>query len=206
MSLTVHSSEILFVDDLPPHSGSQSSDSVTIVILTFVRSHVILGQRCMTPYLYTNRRATRFLLAERTPVVLQFPDSHILQCELNTISRTGGLLSVPCVVDAGSQATLMFRTHKGLLFANVEMLLASTTYQAFRFTDLREQDKSRLLSAFQSELFRNIREEELIEEFRSATATWDPPRRKNLVRPVLAVGTIAALCSSLIYIVGAHLR
>lgn len=129
-----------------------------------------------------------------------------MQCELNTISRTGGVLSVPHTVDPGSQATLMFRTYKGLLFANVEMLLASSTLQPFRFTELAEQDKRMLQSAFQSELFRNIREEELIEEFRSATATWDPPRRRNIVRPVLAVGTIAALCSSVIYIVGAHLR
>ncbi len=160
----------------------------------------------MTPYLYDNRRATRFLLAERTPVILQFPDSQIIQGELNSISRRGGLLSVARVMNPGTQATLMFRTPKGLLFATVEMLTASPGHQAFRFVDLREQDKRILLSAFQSDLYRNVREEELIEEFRAATATWDPPRNRNLVRPALAVGTIAALCSSLIYIVGAHLR
>ena len=160
----------------------------------------------MTPYQYQNRRATRFLLAERTSVVLQFSDSHAVQCELNTISRTGGLLSVPRIFDPGALATLMFRTHKGLLFATVEMLSAFSTYQPFRFLDLSEQDKLTLQSAFQSELYRNIREEELIEEFRSAIATWEPPRRRNFVRPALAVGTIAALCSSVIYVLGSHLR
>ena len=160
----------------------------------------------MTSYLYPNRRATRFRLAERTSVVLQFPDSHAVQCELSTISRTGGALSAPQGIDPGTVATLMFRTHKGLLFATVEILTALSTYQPFRFVDLTEQDKRTLQSAFQSELYRNIREEELIEDFRSAIATWDPPRPRNFVRPALAVGTIAALCSSVIYILGAHLR
>ena len=160
----------------------------------------------MTPYLYQNRRATRFRLAERTSVVLQFPDSHVLQCELDVISRTGGLLSAPRLMDAGAQATLMFRTHKGLLFATVEMLPAPSSQRPFRFVDLSEHDQRTLQSAFQSELYRNTREEELIEEFRSAIATWDPPRPRNFVRPVLAVATLAALCSSVIYIIGAHLR
>jgi hypothetical protein len=160
----------------------------------------------MTPYLYQNRRATRFSLAERTAVVLQFPDSHAIQCELDVISRTGGLLSAAGVIDPGSQATLMLRTHKGLLFATVEMLPACSTQRPFRFVDLSERDQRTLQSAFQSELYRNTREEELIEEFRSAIATWDPPRPAHLSRRVLAAATVAALCSSVIYILSAHLR
>ena len=160
----------------------------------------------MTPHLYQNRRATRFSLAERTAVVLQFPDSHVLQCELDVISRTGGLLSAAGAIDPGSQATLMLRTHKGLLFATVEMLAALPSQQPFRFVDLSESDRRTLQSAFQSELYRNTREEELIEEFRSAMATWDPPRPRNIKRAALAVGTLAALCSSVLYILSAHLR
>src|ERR1700757_5256288 len=147
----------------------------------------------MTPYLYQNRRATRFHLAERTSVVLQFPDSHAMQCELDVISRTGGLLSAAGVIDPGSQATLMLRTHKGLLFATVEMLPGSAHHRPFRFVDLSEHDRRTLQSAFQSELYRDTREEELIEEFRSAMATWDPPRPRNIKRAALAVGTLAAL-------------
>jgi hypothetical protein len=160
----------------------------------------------MTPYLYQNRRATRFSLAERTSVVLQFPDSHALQCELDVISRTGGLLSAAHAIDPGSQATMMLRTHRGLLFATVEMLTASSTQQPFRFVDLSAHDRRTLQSAFQSELYRNTREEELIEEFRSAIATWDPPRPRNLARRALTVATLAALCSSVVYILSAHLR
>ena len=160
----------------------------------------------MTPYLYENRRATRFSLAERTSVVLQFPDSHAIQCELDVLSRTGGLLSAAGAIDPGSQATLMLRTHKGLMFATVEMLPAFAKQQPFRFVDLSEHDRRTLESAFQSELYRNTREEELIEEFRSAIATWDPPRSGAFGRRVLAVATVAALCSSVLYILSAHLR
>ena len=160
----------------------------------------------MTPYLYENRRATRFSLAERTSVVLQFPDSHAIQCELDIISRTGGLLTAASAIDAGSQATLMLRTHKGLLFATVELLPASANRRPFRFVDLSEHDRRTLQSAFQSELYRNTREEELIEEFRSSIATWDPPRSSNFGRRVLAAATVAALCSSVLYILSAHLR
>lgn len=159
----------------------------------------------MTPYLYQNRRATRFSLAERTSVVLQFPDSRAIQCELDVISRTGGLLSAADALNPGSQATLMLRTHKGLLFATVEMLPALSTQRPFRFVDLSEHDRHTLLSAFQSELYRNTREEELIEEFRSAIATWNPPRKTNLSHRVLIGATIAALCSSVLYVLGAHL-
>ena len=160
----------------------------------------------MTPYQYQNRRATRFRLAERTSVVLQFDDARVLQCELDVISRNGGILSADHVIDPGSYATLMFRTHKGLLFASVEMLPASSTPQPFRFVDLSENDQRTLQLAFQSDRYRNIREEELIEEFRSAIATWDPPRRANLSHRVLIGATIAAFCSSVIYILSAHLR
>jgi hypothetical protein len=160
----------------------------------------------MTPYLYENRRATRFSLAERTSVVLQFPDSRAVQCELDVISRTGGLLSAAGAIDPGSQATLMLRTHKGLLFATVEMLPASTNQRPFRFVDLSEHDRRTLQFAFQAELYRNTKEEELIEEFRSAIATWDPPRKVNLSHRVLIGATIAAFCSSVIYVLSSHLR
>lgn len=160
----------------------------------------------MTPYLYQNRRATRFSLGERTSVVLQFPDSHAIQCELDVISRTGGLLSAAGVIDPGSQATLMLRTHKGLLFATVEMLPAAANRRPFRFVDLSEHDRRTLQSAFQSEMYRNTKEEELIEEFRSAITVWDPPRKAHLSHRVLIGATLAALCSSVIYILSMHLR
>jgi len=160
------------------------------------------------PYqMYAKRRASRFRLAETTPAVLLFQDSSVTPCELHTISRTGGVLSLCKAVDPGSVATLMFRTHKGLIFATTEMLPPlSVNHQPFRFVELKEDDKRRLLAAFQSGLYRNIQEEEWIEEFRAAIVNWNPPVRRHVFRPILAAATLATLCCSVLYVLSAHLR
>jgi hypothetical protein len=163
----------------------------------------------MTPsyQMYANRRAARFRLAQTTPAVLAFQDSPVMPCELQIISRTGGVLSLSKLLDQGSAGTLMFRTHKGLVFATAEMLPpVSENHQPFRFVDLKKDDEHRLLAAFQSGLYRNVREEEWIEEFRAAILNWDPPRRRHFFRPVLGAATLATLGLSVLYILGAHLR
>ncbi len=163
----------------------------------------------MTPscQMYANRRAARFRLAETTPAVLEFQDSSVTPCELQIISRTGGVLSLSKVLDQGSAGTLMFRTHKGLVFATAEMLPPlSGNHQPFHFVELKEDDERRLLAAFQSGLYRNVLEEEWIEEFRAAIMNWNPPRRRHFFRPVLTAAILATLCFSVIYILSAHLR
>jgi hypothetical protein len=110
-------------------------------------------------------------------------------------------------VDQSSDATLMFRTHKGVVFATTEMLPAlSWNHQPFRFVELEEDDERRLLAAFQSGLYRNIQEEEWIEEFRAAVVNWNPPERGHIFRPVLAAATLVTLCCSVLYVLGAYLR
>lgn len=164
----------------------------------------------MTPahQLHDNRRASRFRLAETTPAVLQFEDARLTQGELQVISRTGGLLFLNKAVELGSVVTFMFRTHKGLIFATVEMLLpVSSNQQPFRFLELKEDDKLRMQAAFESGIYRNIQEEEMIEEFRAAIANWDPPSpRRHFLKPALAAVTFAILCVSVIYVLGAHIR
>jgi hypothetical protein len=162
----------------------------------------------MTPsdQMYANKRAARFRVAETTPAVLEFQDSSVAPCELQIISRTGGVVSLSKVLDQGSVGTLMFRTHKGLVFATAEMLSPlSRNHQPFHFVELKEEDRRTLLSAFQSGLYRNIQEEEWIEEFRAAVANWNPPKRRHNFRPVLAAATFATLCFGVIYILSAHL-
>jgi len=101
----------------------------------------------------------------------------------------------------------MFRTHKGLIFATTEMLPPlSVNHQPFRFVELKEDDKRRLLAAFQSGLYRNIQEEGWIEEFRAAIVNWNPPVRRYVFSPVLAATTLATLCCSVLYVLSAHLR
>ena len=161
------------------------------------------------PYqLHANRLAPRFRLAETTPAVLQFQDSRLTPGELQVISRTGGLLSLSKPVDQGSVVKLMFQTHRGPVSGTAEMLCPlSWSHQPFRFVGLEEDDQHRMQAAFQSGLYRNIEEEEWIEEFRAAIVNWNFPPRRHFLRPVLAAVTLATLCSgSLIYVFGAHLR
>lgn len=159
--------------------------------------------------LHVDRRAPRFRLAEITPAVLQFQDSRLTPGELQIISRTGGLLSLSKTVDRGSVVKLMFRTHRGPVSGTAEMLRPlSWNHQPFRFVGLEEDDQHRMQAAFQSGMYRNIAEEEWIEEFRAAIANWNPPPRRHFLKAaVLAAATVATLClGSVIYVFSAHLR
>jgi len=158
---------------------------------------------------HVNRRAPRFRLAETTPAVLQFQDSRLTPGELQIISRTGGLLSLSKTVNQGSVVKLMFRTHKGPVSGTAEMLCPlSWNHQPFRFVALEEGDQRRMRVAFQSGMYRNIAEEEWIEEFRAAIVNWNPaPRRHFLRAVVLAAVTVATICLGIvIYVFSAHLR
>jgi hypothetical protein len=156
----------------------------------------------------TNWRAPRFRVAEVTPAVLEFQDCHFASGELQIISRTGGLLSLPKPVDQGSVVKLMFRTHRGPVFGTAELLHPiSWSHQPFRFVGLEEDDQRRMLSAFQSGLYRNMEEEEWIEEFRAAIVNWNPNPHKRFFRAVLAAVSLAVLClGSVFYVVSMHLK
>ena len=158
--------------------------------------------------LHANRRAPRFRLAETTPAVLQLRDSRLTPGELQVISRTGGLLSLSKTVDQGSVVKLMFRTHRGPVFGTVEMLCPlSWSHQPFRFVGLEEDDQHRMQAAFQSGIYRNIEEEEWIEEFRAAIANWNPAPQRHFFRAALTAVTLATLClGSVIYVCSAYLR
>ncbi len=57
-------------------------------------------------------RSPRVRLADITPAVLRLPDGRRHRCKLETISLTGGLLSMPNMLDRGSRTKLMFLTHR----------------------------------------------------------------------------------------------
>jgi hypothetical protein len=158
--------------------------------------------------LYAKRRTPRFRLVETTPAVLRFQDSRLTQGELQVISRTGGLLSVSKTVDQGSVVKLMFRTHRGPVFGTVEMLCpVSWSHQPFRFVGLDEDDQHTMQAAFQSGIYRNIEEEEWIEEFRAAIVNWNPLPQRHFYRAALTGVTLATLClGSVIYLYSAYLR
>src|SRR6266581_7567703 len=147
-----------------------------------------------SPQLHANRRIPRFRLTETTPAVLQFQNGLRMAGELDVISRNGGLLLLPAPMHQGSLAELMFHTHKGPVLGTVEMLVPVTsTQQPFRFVALPESDQRTLQAAFQSGLYRNIDEEERIEELRAAVAKWNPSPPRGHFAAKLVMGLVAVV-------------
>lgn len=147
-----------------------------------------------SPQPHAIRRVPRFRLTDITPAVLQFPNGRRTAGELHVISRKGGLLLLPEPVHKGSVVELMFQTHRGPVLGTAEMLNPVTsTQQPFRFVELPEGDERTLQTAFQSGLYRNTDEEELIEELRAAVANWNPPvgRRRFIARLVIELMVLA---------------
>ena len=161
----------------------------------------------LTHSLHAKRRAPRFRIAETIPAAFQLQDSSVIPGVLQVISRTGGLLSLSGFAQEGSSGTLVFRTHRGLVSGTVEMLRpVFGGQQPFRFMGLEADEENRMQAAFQSRLYRNLEEEEWIEEFRAAVRNWSPPRQRHFFKPIVAAATVATLClGSLLYALSAHL-
>src|SRR6266566_4970614 len=158
-----------------------------------------------SPQLHTNRRIPRFRLTETTPAVLQFQNGLRMAGELHVISRNGGLLLLPAPVYQGSVVELTFHTHRGPVLGTVEMFMPVTsTQQPFRFVALPESNQRTLQVAFQSGLYRNIDEEERIEELRALVAKWNPspPRRRLAAKLVMG---LVALVGCLVCALCVHL-
>jgi hypothetical protein len=155
------------------------------------------------PQLHANRRIPRFRLTETTPAVLQFQNGLRMAGELHVISRNGGLLLLPAPVHQGSLVELIFHTHRGAVLGTVEMLMpVASTQQPFRFVALPESDQRTLQAAFQSGLYRNVDEEERIEELRAAVAKWNPspPRRHFAAKLVMGLIALAGCLVCALYI------
>jgi len=112
--------------------------------------------------------------------------------ELHVISRNGGLLLVPAPVHQGSVVKLRFHTHRGPVLGTAQMLMPVTsTQQPFRFVALAESDQRTLQAAFECGLYRNIDEEERIEELRAAVAKWNPSPPRRHFAAKLVMGLVA---------------
>jgi hypothetical protein len=72
------------------------------------------------------------------------------------------------------------------------MLMPITSMQQpFRYLTLAESDERTLEAAFRSGLYRNIDEEERIEELRAAVANWNPSPRQGHFVTHLLIGLLA---------------
>jgi hypothetical protein len=158
------------------------------------------------PQFHANYRSPRVRVAEITPAVLRLPDGHCSSGQLESVSLTGGLLSMSNMLDRGSRIKVMFLTHSGPVLGAAEMLSpVSTTRQPFRFVALQEDDQRRLRAAVQSSLDQNPGEQAWIEKYR-ATLVHRKPSRPIAFRVVLGALTLLTLgLGSTIYLFHLHL-
>jgi hypothetical protein len=120
--------------------------------------------------------------------------------ELHVISRHGGLLLLPEAAHQGLVVELMFHTHRGQVLGTAELLAPVTrTQQPFRFLALTEGDQRTLQTAFESGLYRNIDEEERIEELKASVAnallTWNLSASRRHFAAKWAIGLVALMGS-----------
>ena len=169
---------------------------------------------------HANYRSPRLQLADITPAVLRLPDGSSSRGKLETISLTGGLLSLSPMLDRGSRIRLMFLTRMGPVLGAAEMLSPiSATRQPFRFVAIEKDDQQRLRATVRSSSLnqnlldqnrcqnpgQNPVEQAWIEKYRAALADRNPPRR-GVVRAALTVLTLLTLClGTAAYLLGVHL-
>ena len=121
------------------------------------------------------QRPERVRFTELTPVVLRFADGNRASGNLQVVSITGGLLSVPRPLTQGMTAKVMFLTRAGSVLGVAEMLSPlSWDRQPFRFVSLHHDDETRLQSAIQLsqernrlELKQTQRKRSLVDNFRA---------------------------------------
>ncbi len=122
-------------------------------------------------------RVPRAHLENNTPAVLRFPNGQRTSANLEVISLTGGLLSLPQPVDQGSRVKVMFLTGEGSVLGGAEMLRpVSDALQPFRFVSLAADDQRRLGTLIWQQSNQNKSEEEWIEKLRAASANREEPR------------------------------
>lgn len=125
------------------------------------------------PHLHTDWRPPRVRITDSTPVVLRLPDGGRCRGKLETVSLTGGLLSVPQILNRGSRVSLMFLTRSGPVSGTAEMLNpVSPEQQPFRFVALKDDDRRRLRTMVQPLL--NPDEDEWIAKYRAALVQHSP--------------------------------
>ncbi|HET7442247.1 MAG TPA: hypothetical protein VFJ47_13165 [Terriglobales bacterium] len=153
------------------------------------------------PHTTSGSRPPRVRFADSTPAVLRFADGRRATGQLQIVSITGGLLSVPKPLDRGSRVKVMFLTDKGPVLGAAEMLDPVTWgQQPFRFVALGEGDRRILGSAIQASLHQSPREEEWIEKYRAAALAEDEEPRKPFLRMILGAFTLLCL-GSMFYLV-----
>jgi hypothetical protein len=149
----------------------------------------------------SDRRAPRLNLSDNTPAVLRFEDGHRTQGQLEVISLTGGVLSLPKPVGREARVKLMFVTPTGPVLGTAEMLKpVSWTQQPFRFVGLEKDDQRRLQDSIQSSFGQVSKDQEWIDKYRAALDHRTPARRRLFSARFAAVTLAMLSLGSAIYL------
>jgi hypothetical protein len=144
------------------------------------------------PQLDSKPRVPRLRFENRTPAVLRFHDGQRISGELQVVSLTGGLLSLPTPLTQGSKVKVMFVTDAGSVLGGAEMLSpVSSTLQPFRFVSLAVQDRRRLESIIPVSVYHDITEPDWMKKLRAVSEDRYAPPPSRVKLAVLAVSLMA---------------
>jgi hypothetical protein len=153
------------------------------------------------PQQHSVPRTPRVYLEGNTPAVLRFEGGRSVSGELQVVSLTGGLLSLPGPLTQGSQVKLMFLIGPGSVLAGAEMLgPVNNTLQPFRFVSLEQKDRRKLEAIIPLSVYQDIAEPNWMRKLRVASDHRYEPRRLRLGWAAGALGLITLGLASAIYL------
>lgn len=153
------------------------------------------------PQQHSAPRTPRVHLENNTPVVLRFEGGRSISGELQVVSLTGGLLSLPRPLAQGSQVKLMFLIGPGSVLAAAELLSpVNNTLQPFRFVSLGQKDRRKLEAIIPLSVYDDITEPNWMRKLRVASDHRYEPRRWRFRLAALAAGLITLGLASAMYL------
>jgi hypothetical protein len=153
------------------------------------------------PQQHSLPRTPRVNLENSTPAVIRFDGGQSVSGELQVVSLTGGLLSLPKPVSQGSQVKLMFLIRPGSVLAGAEMLSPlNRNLQPFRFVSLEQKDRRKLEAIIPLSAYDDIREPNWMKKLRVASEHRYEPSSWRRRIAAGAVGLIALGLAGAMYL------
>lgn len=174
--------------------GNRSRTSPSVTFFSWLPGHILASATMNAlPQQHSVPRTPRVHLEGNTPAVLRFEGGRSVSGELQVVSLTGGLLSLPGPLEQGSQVKLMFLIRPGSVLAGAEMLSpVNNTLQPFRFVSLAQKDRRKLEAIIPLSVYQDIAEPNWMRKLRVASEHRYEPRRLRL-RLRLAAGALGLI-------------
>lgn len=146
-------------------------------------------------------RTPRVHLDRSTPAVLRFDSGQSVSGELQVVSLTGGLLSLPGPLERGSKVKLMFLIRAGSVLAGAEMLNPiDRNLQPFRFVSLGQKERRKLEAIIPLSVYQDITEPNWMKKLRVASDHRYEPRRWRIGLFACALGLVTLGVASVFYL------